>query len=200
VKAASYAAKAAEGPRGSPTKAEQLVALARAAPALPAGKIIKMHQAETVSSPNKRGKPPSNTVHGASHKQLLVTFIPGTPAPNNTWEVVQKAVNNAFRQHKSSLRVLSRKPAYRDWALKTNGVANEREIGVARGAILTLFPQSVHNKVWIGLPQSVSYLKIRSVPYFSSGDIRLTPADVHNTFNASEYREPWKPTGPTSID
>jgi hypothetical protein len=162
VKAVSYAVKAAEGPRGSPTKAEQLVALARATPALPARKIIKMHQAEMVSSSNKRGKPSSNIVHGASRKQLLVTFIPGTPALNNTWEAVQKAVNNAFRQHKSSLLVLSGEPAYGGWALKTNRVANEREIGVARGAILTLFLQSAHNKVWVGLPQSVSYLKIRT--------------------------------------
>jgi hypothetical protein len=174
--------------------------LARAAPALPAGKIIKMHQAETVSSRNKRGKPPSNTAHGASRKQLLVTFVPGTPTPDNTWEAVQRAVNNALRQHESSLRVLSGEPAYGGWALKTNGVADEREIGVTQGAILTLFPQPAHNKVWVGLPQSVSYLKIRSVPYYSSGNTRLTPADVHNAFDASEYRELWKPTGPTRID
>ncbi|RXW13362.1 hypothetical protein EST38_g12495 [Candolleomyces aberdarensis] len=176
IPAATYAATASRAPKAPTAKAVDLVYLARAAPAASPQAIVRIHEEQTGNASRKKGKP-SFTSHGPSHKQVLVQFGGPDRCPSIAFIEVQKGVNGVLVQRGSSLRIESVDNAYGGWTLKTNGVANQGEIDLIRGAIIRKFPDS---NPWVGLPQSTSYLKIRGVPRFSDdeGTVPTTPDDI----------------------
>jgi hypothetical protein len=182
------------------TRAEQLVELARAAPATSPSAIVKIHQDQSgpSSSQRKKGAMPAFTTHGPSRKQVLVQFDAGVPVPAIAFDVVQRGVQRALIEHNSTLRVELGEQAYGGWSLKTNGVAKQGELDIIRGTLINICGGLTP---WVGLPQSTSFLKVRSAPFFKdkNRETRTTPVDIVAAFKQSAYAAWWRPTGPPHI-
>jgi hypothetical protein len=84
------------------------------------------------------------------------------------------------------------------WSLKTNGVAKQGELDVICGALINICGGLTP---WVGLPQSTSFLQVRSAPFFKdkNRETRTTLVDVVAAFKQSGKAAWWRPTGPPRI-
>ncbi|RXW18695.1 hypothetical protein EST38_g7170 [Candolleomyces aberdarensis] len=182
-----YAATASRAPRASQAKAVNLVQLARAAPAASPQAIVRIHEEQ--SGQAKRGKAKSTFMsHGLSWNQVLAQFGGEAGCPSTPFATMQQEVNKALIQQGSTLRVQSVENVYGRWSLKTNGIAKPVETDFIRGAIMSGVKNSNH---WVGLPQSMSYLKIRGVPRYSDceGTVLATPDNIVRAIEGLPYKQ-----------
>ncbi|KAF9258090.1 hypothetical protein L218DRAFT_1005398 [Marasmius fiardii PR-910] len=169
---------------------EAVIAMARAAPALPADRIA---EAARVISGQGKGKAkarssPKFTSSGPSHKQVLVSFDKERGVPSMNLAMVSAMVSTALRNGGKRLRVQSTSPAYDGWFLSPSAVATTAEIDIIRGRIREVLPQDRrgNDSFWVGAPASTSYLRILYVQYFKQ------PGDPTSVITAEEVREQFR--------
>ncbi|KAJ2912188.1 hypothetical protein MD484_g8225, partial [Candolleomyces efflorescens] len=134
---------------------------------------------------------------------VLIQFKLGEDVPALDADRLRIGVNKALVQSQSTLRMESGNFAYGGYGLHMNGVASQQELDVLRGAIIAICAEAGYKgQLWVGLPQSTSYLKIRNAPYFWDGDlsVRTTSVDIINAFRASPLSDWFKPAAPARID
>ncbi|KAJ2911448.1 hypothetical protein MD484_g8967, partial [Candolleomyces efflorescens] len=179
------------------------VELARATPAASPSVIVKIAQESSKSTQRKKGKTPKYTTHGPSRRMVLIQFKLGEDVPALNADRLRTGVNKALVQSQSTLRIESRDFAYGGYSLHMNGVATQQELDVLRGVIIAICVEAGYKgQPWVGLPQSMSYLKIRNAPYFRDSDLSVctTPVDIINAFRASPLGDWFKPAAPARID
>jgi hypothetical protein len=132
---------------------------------------------------------------GPSRRQILVNFNdPLRVIPQEDWNTVTRGINNTLTRANLRVRVTAGEIAWNGWALQTADVAIPKELDVVRGWITQYFPK-YKNSLYLGLPQSVSYLKITNVPKYRVGSNLTSPVDINAAFAASPLREVYFPTG-----
>ncbi|KAF9264639.1 hypothetical protein L218DRAFT_943745 [Marasmius fiardii PR-910] len=122
---------------------EAVIAMTRAAPTLPADRIM---EAARVISGQGKGKAkarssPKFTSSGPSRKQVLVSFDKERGVPSMNLAMVAATVSAALRNGGKHLRVQSTSPAYNGWSLSTSAIATTAEIDIIRDRIREILPQ-----------------------------------------------------------
>ncbi|KAL0569352.1 hypothetical protein V5O48_012615, partial [Marasmius crinis-equi] len=185
----------ANAARRGATVQESVIAMARAAPSVPASQI--MRAVTTTAGGRGKGrqkaktKTPYYTAAGPSRKQVLVSFDTVKGSPAVSLPVVTGSVNAHLRSSGNAVKVLSTSPAYQGWSLMTSVVPSDKEILLIRRKVLDLLPADYRQDTWVGLPASTSYLKVEDVPYWK-GDNRaavITGEDMENTFSNSPLKD-----------
>lgn len=147
-------------------KMEATLAMARAMPKATPSAITKAVDAIHGTSDSKKTKTPSCTVPGPSHKQALVEFSQEAGGP--PWVLFPTMivdVNQALERARSQTRLISGTDAYEGWAFQTSHVLSEQALNLLRSLICARYPDHAQS-VWVGLPQSTSFMKIVGVPMF----------------------------------
>jgi len=134
---------------------------------------------------------PSFTAPGPTRRQVLVSFGKGL-APNLDIARLHNAVNQALTTAHAKVAVLSLGPAYDGYSLTTSQVANVKDLEIIHGAVAPLLPTGL--QYWVGLPTSMSFIKIVDVPYYSNlvNKVKTTVAEVKAAIAASPLAENFK--------
>ena len=135
-------------------------------------------------TPRKRRHVPSFTAPGPTCRQVLVSFGKGL-APNLDVARLHNAVNQALTTAHAKVAVLSSGPAYDGYSLTTSQVANVKDLEIIRGAVAPFQPTGLQYRV--GLPTSMSFVKIVDVPYYSNlaNKVKTTVTEVKAAIAAS---------------
>ena len=137
---------------------------------------------------------PASTTKGPPRTQIMVLFNEKDgQIPTIDGGFVVRGMNDILQRAGSELRVLSGSQAYGGWSLRTTDVPNERDLNAARGWITQVLPAWSRN-LWVGLPQSTSYLAIHGVPKYKVGGNLTVYSDIDSAFEASPLSEHYIPT------
>jgi hypothetical protein len=185
----------------SSSRTEALISLAKAMPNAAPASIVKALNTVDGPSASPKAKGPSFTAPGPSRKQALVEFntTDGNP-PVPDFQRMSTSVNTALERARSATRVLSGAIAYGGWALQTSTVPSDQDLDLIRGLVCAQYP-AFAKKLWVGLPQSTSYLKVVDVPFYTdhTHNERTAPSHVAQTFQQSPLHEDYRLTSPVRI-
>jgi hypothetical protein len=167
----SYAQTARFDGGVSRSSVDGIVRLAKAFPELPTKRLEVMQRA---AGPPHKAPRVSAMVHGPSRRQVLVTIRPAQGTPNP--EHLLKTIRTQLALHHSSLVVESAVVSRDGYSVVTSTVASDSDLLQVQGAARMCHLDAKH--VDAALPTSTSYLKLVDVPFFTVGDVCITPDGV----------------------